>query len=272
MKHAATATLTICAVFAAGAKAPPPVLAHDGPWDVHTSENACLLGRKFGAGEQATLVAFQPLFNSETGELFVMTRDSGGGQRSGEAKVTQEPSGTTQTVSYFSNRLPGEKKRVTRLTIPRSVWEGLAETDVLSIAAPPVSVRVRLVRFGAAKPIFDRCERDILKEWDVDPVVLDPGHAPTPRRTPASFFSPGDYPAVAIQGGHVGRVVAIVDVDEKGATTSCRTGSKSWPDLNDATCKGAMRVRFSPAHDTTGRPIRSIFILPVRWIMPDGYP
>lgn len=251
----------------AGAKPPPAVLTHEGLWNVHTSENACMLGRTFGSGDQAVLVAFQPLFNSTTGELFVMTGERHRGQRVGTATITLTPSGREDKPSYFSNVVPKEKRRVTRMHFPHDLWKGLDDTDVLAITAPPVSVRVKLVRFAAARAAFEKCERDLLASWKVDPSVLDADKAPRPLRNPSFFFSPDDYPIAAIQAGHVGRVVAILSVDAAGLVTGCRIGSSSWADLNDATCKQGRRVRFAPAQDAVGRPAPSIFILPVRWVM-----
>lgn len=262
--------LGLCMVAIGAAKPPPsspPVLAHSSPWDVHTSENACVLGRTFGIGDAATLVAFQPLFNASSGELFVMTRERRGGQRVGTATVTHHPSGRQEKPSYFSSMVPKQNKRVTRINVSRDFWEGLGDTDVLAISAAPVSIRVKLVRFAAARAAFDKCEREVLAGWNVDPAALDPDKAPTPLRSPVRYFSPADYPTQAIQAGHVGRVVAILNVNAGGFVTDCRIGSSSWPDLNDATCKQGRRVRFTPARDATGRPTTGIYLLPVRWTM-----
>lgn len=260
----ATALLALLCV---GAKPTPVVLEHSGPWDVHTSENACMLARPFGTGDARVLVAFQPLFNASTGELFVMTGKATGGQAAGLARIVHEPSGQVEKASYFSNLLPKEKKRVTRITVPRSLWDALGATDVLSITAPPIAVQVRLVRFGAARSVFENCEREILTQWHVDPLVLDPDHAPTPLRKPAFYFNSSDYPTTAMAAGHVGRVVAVLGVDAGGLVTDCRIGSSSWADLNEATCKQAKRVRFTPARDRAGKATAGVYLLPVRWSM-----
>lgn len=267
MSHARLAALATAALLTGAADAPPPVLAHHGPWNVHTSENACLLARTFGEAESEVSIGFQPLFNAQSGEVQLLTAANRGERSRGEATITQRPSGRVEKGDYFSAILESGK-RATRIAVPRAVWDGLSDTDVIEIDAPPVSVRLKLVRFGAAKSIFDTCERTLLKSWNVDPIVLDPEHAPTPVDSAARYFRSSDYPMGAASAGRLGRVVAILDVGVDGTVTGCRIASNSWPALNKATCRGARRMRFTPGRDAAGKVAASIYVTSVRWSLP----
>lgn len=87
---------------------------------------------------------------------------------------------------------------------------------------------------------------------------------------PGLAFPPDSYPPEAIRRGEQGRVVALLNVDAGGSTTSCvvkaSSGSRS---LDRATCDIVVAgVRFEPARDGRGVAIGSTYILPVRWVLP----
>jgi hypothetical protein len=225
----------------------------------------CLLGRTFGEGAGGALIAFQPMFTSSSIEILVMTADTRSGTQSGEVVVTHYPGGTQETGSYVSNG--SQKKRVTRITISRSVWDRLDQTEVIGIKTSWLNIRARLARFQTARAAFDECERSFLKEWGVDPASLDPERRPVPTKNPARWFTASSYPVPAVRGGQAGRVVVVLNVDDTGRVSNCRVVATSWPQLNEATCGQSRNITFKPGVDKDGRATPSIYLLPVRWLM-----
>jgi periplasmic protein TonB len=106
-----------------------------------------------------------------------------------------------------------------------------------------------------------------------------PAPAPAPPRVsqragvkgdPGRFFGADNYPPAAIRAGAQGRVVASLQIGPNGRVTGCTvTASSGNSDLDDATCRGARRISFSPAKDDAGQPVASTYTLPIRWQLPD---
>lgn len=90
------------------------------------------------------------------------------------------------------------------------------------------------------------------------------------HRLPAQFMTADDYPASALRSGATGRVVAEWEVAEDGAVEGCRVIQSSGSTaLDNATCRLATsRLRYDPARDAGGRPIRSADSQRVDWVLP----
>lgn len=75
------------------------------------------------------------------------------------------------------------------------------------------------------------------------------------------------YPKEALRYGHEGVAEFTVTVNESGRAEDCViTKSSGWPELDEATCKEfTARVRFKPATDSSGTPIKSKYSNKWRW-------
>jgi TonB family protein len=93
--------------------------------------------------------------------------------------------------------------------------------------------------------------------------------APQPVE-PATWFSNDDYPADAVRGGQAGQVNFSVQVDAKGAPSSCSIAKSSGsPSLDAVTCSIIMRkAHFVPAHGPSGSNIASRYDGRVSWSLP----
>ena len=92
-----------------------------------------------------------------------------------------------------------------------------------------------------------------------------------PAVSAGEWFPADDYPPDAVRAGRSGRVVVDLGIDSAGKVVSCTVGQSSGTSsLDQKTCELALlRGHFNPATDKRGRPIASVFKLPVRWIVPD---
>ncbi|SDA13364.1 TonB protein C-terminal [Sphingomonas sp. NFR15] len=91
---------------------------------------------------------------------------------------------------------------------------------------------------------------------------------------PAEWFGPDQYPLDALRSLRQGRVVAAISVDLTGQATGCTIDvSSGTTSLDKATCDIALaHAAFNPATDRRGKPVTSIYKLPVKWILPDDIP
>jgi protein TonB len=95
-----------------------------------------------------------------------------------------------------------------------------------------------------------------------------------PIQNPGEWFGSSSYPVEAIRASAEGRTVARLTIDERGLPVRCDVVTSAGNEhLDKATCDLAMvRARFTPARDEHGRPISSVYMLPVRWALPDHRP
>lgn len=93
-----------------------------------------------------------------------------------------------------------------------------------------------------------------------------------PVSNPAEWFGPDVYPPDAIRSARQGRMVAEVGVDSVGEVVSCNIKvSSGTASLDSKTCELAFqRGVFNPATDRKGLPTGSVYLLPVRWVLPES--
>lgn len=243
---------------------PRPPLTASAPWTVHAEESLCALSRKFGTAEAEIEVGFQPIFTTQSMEVLVLSRDKSDEQHIGKAKLRFAPSGEVLNASYFSVATGKKGQRYTRITVASGAFELLQSSTEMSISASPVAATIRIPATTKAIAAFRKCEDDLLRAWGVDPTTVTQERSAKPLN-PARAFSEDNFPPEAVNKGFIGRVVALIQVDAAGQPTTCRVVSGVAAPLNDATCKGAMRVKYQPGTDASGRPAASIAVLPVRW-------
>ncbi len=249
-----------------------PTLQPVGPWNVRFEDSLCLLERRYQADGQPISLIFQPLLDLQDMELFVVTADKSDKQVVGEY-TARLGSGEPQKGSYFSVLSKQLKLRVTRLSMDRGVLDGMKHGDVLSIEAQPISRAFLIVQPDKAKAALTGCIDDLKKAWGIDPAGKERMAFPL-EGNPAKYFGTKDYPSEAWNNGIYGRVIALLNIDNAGAVSACRILSSAGTALNAGTCKAAMKIRFKPARDVTGKPMSSTYVLPVRWVLPgtDGGP
>lgn len=97
---------------------------------------------------------------------------------------------------------------------------------------------------------------------------------PTVVGSPGEFFGSDAYPPAAIRAEEEGRTVARLLIDPSGTPQVCEVQTSSGSaTLDDATCRIArLHLRFTPAHDAQGKALAGIYVLPVRWVLPEPAP
>lgn len=98
--------------------------------------------------------------------------------------------------------------------------------------------------------------------------------SPPERRRPNlnAYFSPQDYPAVALQARAQGIVEVALVVGPNGRVSNCVvTRSSRSPALDHATCRILMsRARYTPALNAAGQPMMGRDRERIVWHLPAG--
>ncbi len=96
--------------------------------------------------------------------------------------------------------------------------------------------------------------------------------APAGRDRPhaLNWLKQGDYPTESLEAREEGELAVQFDVTEAGAVENCKViRSSGYLRLDDATCPLVEeRVRYRPALDAAGKPMRSGDVRVWRWVLP----
>jgi hypothetical protein len=292
------AFIAAVAVVPSLASAAAPIhLAPSTPWVVDYAENSCRLIRHFGEGEDKTILALESeapgaldmfvvskrleTFNEEAPAKFIPLQTKPMRGLVGQSTDRGIPMLLIDKVSLLPDDAIAaeEKRQAERRAHPeiRSPVVSLAEqaerkaqrqafaTSTTAIEIDPRPnhpVILDTGSLGDAIKAFDRCSRDSLRDWGVDPDVEDkivhPVWAPDPRK----WFSPDDYPRDMLLRGQESTVKIRVLVDATGRVTKCTSLSHyKEPEFNKITCdKFTARAHFEPAELADGTKVPSYYV------------
>jgi hypothetical protein len=275
-------------------------------WVVDYAEDSCRLIRTFGQGETKTILFFEsespgrmdmtasgkPLKgeNEEVGVRFLPVGGKMLGGRRAKTVKDGEPAILWSAVSWlpdqFAEKLKGEiAARIANPGIrppPLNLVDRAAEKlqrQQFAEQATELEIQTRrnhpvILETGPmGDPIkaFDKCSRDSLKDWGVDPDLED--KIVRPAWAPGgvfNWFSTNDYPRdMAFQGKGSDVKIRLL-VDATGKVTKCTSLSHfDAPEFNQTTCNVLIkRAKFEPAELADGTRVPTYTTLRIRWEMP----
>jgi hypothetical protein len=123
------------------------------------------------------------------------------------------------------------------------------------------SVVLETGSMGNAIGMLDKCSRDSLKDWGVDPNLEDKIVRPAWASDPSQWFSSDDYPKAMLTSGEESEVHIRLLVDTSGKVTKCTSLSHfKAPEFNKVTCDAIMRrASLAPAELADGTKVPSYF-------------
>jgi outer membrane biosynthesis protein TonB len=115
---------------------------------------------------------------------------------------------------------------------------------------------------GAVIKVFEKCSRDSLRDWGVDPDLQDKIVRPIWVRDDSRWFSASDYPGTMLRQGKISEVRVRLLVDAAGNPTRCTSLSHyDEPDFNQVVCDKFMRrAKFEPAELADGTKVPSYYL------------
>lgn len=277
--------------------ASPLRLQPSSPWDVDYAENSCKLLRSFGEGPSKTLLMFESTAPGQM-DMLVVGRELDSYSQSVPArflpgqskKFDGRPTVTAQAglagalwpgVSLLPDSIHDAlEKKASQTHVPSGVRPppiDLAERDAeraeraafaaqateLEIdARPSRPVILETGSLGDAIKAFDKCSRDSLHDWGIDPDLEEKIVRHPWAPDPASWFSVNDYPDRLVLNGEESEVRVRLLVDATGRVTKCTSLSHfNEPEFNRIVCDKMMaRARFEPAELADGTKVPSYYV------------
>jgi TonB family protein len=247
------------------AAAEPPAATPAGKWVVNFADQQCIASRDFVAEDRRVTLGLQVLPAETSSQLLLRFADQAprarvwadatiliGGQKARARSLIAAPDARRNLVYHLFLKPEEHQRLLTTGAI--SIRGGDLGWLVFDLA--PVTTLARVLR---------DCEADLLATWGLSREE-QARQARFPELT-NSFRV--DYPRNAPKGA-IGEVHARVDVSAAGAVSNCVVvRSSGHAALDAAACSSFLRLaRFKPAVDKAGRPVRSLYLLTKRWILP----
>ena len=109
---------------------------------------------------------------------------------------------------------------------------------------------------------FDKCSRDSLRDWGVNPDVEDKIVRPVWAPDVLRWFSARDYPTAMLAQSKISEVKVRLLVDAAGNVSKCTSLSQfDAPEFNRVVCdKFTKRAKFRPAELADGTRVPSYYI------------
>ena len=287
----------------AGAAITPTHLAPSSPWVVDYAENSCRLVRRFGEGEDMTILAMEsegpgaldmiitgkPLA-SDAGEVAAMflpvqskPRIAGLVGRSTDkftpmllfSTVYLLPDNAllAQMQEYARRYSHPDVRPPTVSIAEKAARQAQREAFATNTTALELDVRrdrtVVLDTGSIGGPIkaFDKCSRDSLRDWGVDPDVEDRIVRPVWTPNPMAWFKSSDYPQDMLVFGRISDVKVRALVDSAGHVTKCTSLSHFKDEVfNKIVCdRFIARAHFEPAELADGTKVPSYYVSQVKF-------
>ena len=296
------------AILPSTANAAKPLhLALTSPWVIDYAKNSCRLIGHFGQGADTTMLAFE---SEAPGALDMIIVGKPVASDAYEVPARFLPVQTKPKTTGIPGRstdkfvpmvlfstvylLPDEalarqiQENVRRFEHPftRPPAVSLAEWAVkeaqrkaFAVDAVAIEIDSRRDRtvildtgsLGGAMEAFDKCSRDSLRDWGVDPELEDKIVRPVWTSDPQLGLRSEDYPQDMANLGRISDVKVRVLVDATGHITKCTSLSHfNEPVFNQIVCdKLTAKAHFEPAEVADGTKVPSYYVSNIKFRLAD---
>lgn len=252
------------------------------PWEINYDTDACHLASAFGEGDAQVIAVFSRYRPADNFELRLYGRRFGAGSG---AQIDVSTDFGSDGTNFRYSAFRGSNNDLPALILSsRFLVEWTGPTAPTITPQQEASVRDVTIRVGTRRPFklalgsmgqpmqaMRQCTEDLVRSWGFDPAEQARLSRPaTPRGSPGNWIRTSDYPAAALNAGHLGLVRFRLTVEADGTVSACAIQAESTPaDFSTVTCRAVTaRAQFLPALNDAGQPVRSYFATAVRWQMP----
>ncbi len=235
-------------------------LKPSGAWSIDYGEDACTLSRNFGSDQITFGLRREAL--DRGGGMAVLTLPEARPSRSREFKgAFLFGNGEPASVEATSRPLPENGARV--------ITAYLDEKKVSLLAAGPTfafptarneHLWIDPGKFDEAMTALSTCRDDLVASLGIPMDELD-AMAEPPKASGMIDLSPQRPWSVEGADWQI-RTTILFEIDRQGKRSGCRALSYEGPEVfRNAACERPVSVRFQPAKNAAGEPIRSWMIL-----------
>jgi hypothetical protein len=289
----ALACLAAAPLLVAASK--PVRLQPSSSWVLDYATDSCKLSRAFGSGKDATVLQFESTAPQQMSMIAIgkpLKTDlkmvpakflPGTGAIGGQPETATDgqpaimwPEMPLLPMSYLEQMSEKAKRQERERGVrppPIDLNERAAERaarDAFAAATTELEMdthwnRPVILETGSlAEPIkmFDKCSRDSLRDWGVDPDLEDKIVRRPWAANPQQWFSVSDYPRDLRRQNKVSEIKVRLLVDAAGNPTKCTSLSNfDEPKFNELVCGIFMkRAKFEPAEFADGTKVPSYYI------------
>lgn len=274
----------------------PQRLQPSSPWDVDYAANSCRLIRTFGTGKSQTKLVFEspaphvmdmlivgkPLdtYDQQVPAKFLPMGDKPFDGTPARTVANGDPAilwssfpmlppeaiAKAEQMSSKLSRARGVRPPAISLADQayfRQAHEQFdaATTELEIDARKSHPVILETGSLGPPMAALEKCNRDSLKDWGVDPDLEDKIVRPVWAINPTQWLFESDYPRDMLLQGKESDVTVRLLVDASGKVTKCTSLSHfDAPEFNEISCQNiSKRARFEPAELADGTKVPSYY-------------
>ena len=229
-------------------------------WIVEFNDAQCVARRDYGnAQDPLHLVLKQPLGGDVLQVAIVRQKYAGAPEEHGGKIQFDDAKPLPVGVLEFQ---PGDTKlRTNLINLPVGQFGPARSAKTLRVATKGLDVTLALSDVVPLMTVMEQCVTDLRQAWTPS------NKARSAQGNLQKIFEPGDYPDKALFSEKSGRVRVVLLIDERGKIADCSVVGTSGVAVLDAqTCALlTQRAKFTPAHDTTGKPTRDMLTTSIGW-------
>lgn len=252
------------------AAAEPKMLAPTGKWMVEFADHDCILSRHYGTGPKDALILSFKKLPMETGiEVYVFKSGKKHEMRAGKAKLAFGAGQPAET--RYGAYLAGTGLRTINLVVEDESYRAAIRSGVVHVSVPrEVAASFAVPGIGPALQLLDQCALNLGELWGIPKEQQQRMSTAAKLTMPwHTLFVSSDYPAIALKEDASGRSIVRYAIDESGRPSDCvvlkSSGNSS---LDSRACSVLMkRARFEPARDREGKPMRSLAVTGINWLL-----
>lgn len=247
----------------------PTLLEPSGPWTVEHADSMCIVGRNFGTGDRQITLGFRPGPTSDHMRVALWLSGSGKKYSFGAANLALDDQ-IPVLAPFGRGPISIKGMQLVQIDTKRSEIGDLSAAKQLHVQADTLALTFKLGNIGGAMKALEKCERELLISWGMDPVVLDSIAKPAFHPNLVMIFSTNDYPSPALRQREQGTAGVYFRIGTDGRVSNCRVAETSGSSTLDAqTCAIIVRrARYQPAKTKTGELVASIGFQRIRWEIP----
>ena len=240
-----------------------------GKWTVDFADHECILARPYGRTTKDTLILAFKKLPMEAG-IGVYVFKYGGKRSMNDRKAELDFGGGKPVESGFSAFPLESGLRMIALGVEDGAYNAAVRSGLVHVGVPrEMSETFAVPGLGPALKVLDQCALSLGEIWGI------PKDQQLRVATPAKWinreglFSSNDYPAAALKNDASGKTVLRLMVDEAGKPSDCIILKPSGERSLDSRSCGIMtrRAQFEPARDIAGKPMRSVSVTTINWLL-----
>lgn len=261
------AAIFLCIFASASFATPRPPT---GKWIVDYANDECFLDREYGTADRPIFLAIRrfPMDDDLTIQLF--THDTGTSVLADDAKVTFGADKSVNT-HFLSYRVAKTELRKWTIPVKRGalmIGSALRSESISVRAGHDLDEDFAVPGLAAALRLLDQCDLDLGKSWGIS--VEQQQRLKVPATSiRQDYLSSTDYPEKELRTPATGRSQVRLTIDERGKPLDCvPMKSIDSPAFAATTCRVLLeRAAFHPAIDIAGKPMRSVVVYTVDWLI-----